>query len=131
MDLAQLIESFESFSELLDDESSPKINASELRQILRQGAAVLTEMQPAIASAEKLKQLLEAELLRKLRAVSELTSRKTPLMERLIRSEKLSLEELMSLKGDVDREFDTAFSQQLKDTSNSTANRESFSEFKV
>lgn len=93
-----------------------QVDFKQLAHHLTDAGKLIEHLSHRAASAETLIKLFREDLLSRARAVAKLTGNSSSLIERLIKSEQTTLEELLVLKRDIDAAFDAAFTSTLKDS---------------
>lgn len=89
------------------------IDFVQLQRDLEAAAALITELDRRAEIGRRLLANFRDELLNRACAVAKLTGRSARLTEKLILAESTTLDELLALKDDIDREFDHAFARTL------------------
>ncbi len=110
-----IIEQLQDYARRLAETNPGEINLEELCHHLKDAAELVEALVVKATLADSLLQLFRDDLLTRARAVARLTGSSSRLIERLISSDTLSLEELLALKRDIESAFDTAFNSRLQD----------------
>lgn len=109
-----------------------EIDVAQLCRHLADAAAVFESLLDKATLADSLFKLFREDLLVRARAVAKLTGNSSRLIERLINSEQISLEELLTLKRDIEAAFDSVFYSALKDTAAAaTGGQDKLAQFKL
>ncbi len=127
-----IIEQLQSFARRLAETAPGEINLEELCRHLKDAADLVESLVAKATLADSLSQLFRDDLLARARAVARLTGSSSRLIERLISSETLTLDELLTLKRDIESAFDTAFNSRLQDVvSAQTDDNDKLAQFKI
>jgi|GEM_PF-1777909 len=127
-----IIEQLQSFARQLAESNPGEVNLAELCRHLKDASELVKGLIDKATLADSLLQLFRDDLLARARAVARLTGTSSKLIERLISSESLSLEELLALKRDIESAFDTAFTSRLQDAvSVQTDDNDKLAQFKI
>ena len=127
-----IIEQLQNYARRLAESNPGEINLAELSRHLKDASELVEGLIAKATLADSLLQLFRDDLLSRARAVARLTGTSSKLIERLISSESLSLEELLALKRDIESAFDTAFTSRLQDAvSVQTDDNDKLAQFKI
>lgn len=127
-----IIEQLQNYARQLAESSPGEVNLAELCRHLKSASDLVEGLVAKATLADSLLQLFREDLLARARAVARLTGSSSKLIERLISSEALSLEELLALKRDIESAFDTAFTSRLQDAvSVQTDDNDKLAQFKI
>ncbi len=127
-----IIEQLQDLARRLAETTPGEINLEEFCRHLKETADVVESLAAKATLADSLLQLFRDDLLARARAVARLTGSSSRLIERLISSETLTLEELLTLKRDIESAFDTAFNSRLQDVVTSQPeDHDNLAQFKI
>lgn len=127
-----IIEQLQDLARRLAETTPGEINLEEFCRHLKETADVVESLVAKATLADSLLQLFRDDLLARARAVARLTGSSSRLIERLISSETLTLEELLTLKRDIESAFDTAFNSRLQDVVTSQPeDHDNLAQFKI
>lgn len=127
-----IIEQLQSLARRLAESGAVDFDINKLCEHLNEAAAMIEALTAKAAVADSLLQQFREDLLTRARAVARLTGSSSRLIERLISSEQLSLDELLTLKRDIEAAFDTAFGNKLHETAATPADeQEQVTQFKI
>lgn len=110
-----IIDQLQNFARQLAESNPGEINLADLARHLKDASGLVEALVAKATLADSLLQLFRDDLLARARAVARLTGSSSKLIERLISSESLTLEELLALKRDIESSFDAAFNSRLQD----------------
>lgn len=131
MAYSQLITSLQATAERLHAARISEVDFEQLGADLDTTIMSLHTLTRHAEAAQRLTGLFKEELSRKARATARLTGRQSNLIERQINAEDISLSELISLKHDIDKEFDAVFSRKLHEPTGAAGGGDKILEFKV
>jgi hypothetical protein len=131
MEYSSLITSLSATAAQLRESRVSEIDFQQLGVDLNAAVTAMQSLMTPAENARRLIQLFKNDLLRKTRAVARLTGRTTSLLERQINDREVSLTELISLKHDIDNEFDAIFSRKLSEPTGAAGGGERILEFKI
>jgi hypothetical protein len=127
-----ITEQLQTYSRQLGEGRLEQIDVEQLGRHLADTATLVESLLQKAALADSLFKLFREDLLIRSRAVAKLTGNSSRLVERLINSEQISLEELLALKSDIEAAFDAAFSSRLKDaTAAQSDDQDKLAQFKI
>ncbi len=127
-----IVEQLRDYAVKLSAAQLDEIDVAQMCRHLAEAAAAFESLLDKAVLADSLFKLFRDDLLVRARAVAKLTGNSSRLIERLINSEQISLEELLTLKRDIEAAFDSAFSSALKDTvAAATGDQDKLAQFKI
>ena len=131
MELLELITKLDSTRARLAEEKIEEIDFSELAHDLGEAGATLQLLAMQAETGRKLVSLFKEELATRARAIARLKGESSSLTEKLIRTENISLDELLTLKQELTAEFDRVFAHKLTEPAGPAGKGEDAAQFKT
>ncbi|MGB5105111.1 MAG: hypothetical protein WBP29_05300 [Candidatus Zixiibacteriota bacterium] len=127
-----IIAQLQDYARKLANAQLAEVDVKQLCQHLAEAAATVESLLEKAQLADSLFKLFRDDLLTRAHAVAKLTGNSSRLIERLINSEQISLEELLTLKRDIEAAFDSAFTSALKDANATQSDdQDKLAQFKI